>query len=148
MSRCDSNNRVEPNLSSANMTTTMESNSDKSDTKWILEQKQKEADQNLFLRYLEVDPIEGPEAIPAALQRKASGNKEGRTPFTTTKKLKKCPTAGFGFTVVWTHPPHVEKIEPGLPADKAGIRPGDYIIFIDSHNVVTMPEKQILNLIK
>ncbi|KAK5649320.1 hypothetical protein RI129_000349 [Pyrocoelia pectoralis] len=114
----------------------------------LINQQQKDADENLFLRYLELDPTEGPDAIPAALQRKATGNKNGRTPFTTTKKLMKAPKSGFGFSVVWTHPPRIERVEKGLPADKAGVVPGDYIIFVDKHNVVTMPEIDILNLIK
>ncbi|XP_031338107.1 uncharacterized protein LOC116167013 isoform X2 [Photinus pyralis] len=114
----------------------------------LMNQHQKDADENLFLRYLELDPTEGPDAIPAALQRKATGNKNGRTPFTTTKKLIKVPKSGFGFSVVWTHPPRIERVEKGLPADKAGILPGDYIIFVDKHNVVTMPEIDILNLIR
>jgi hypothetical protein len=42
----------------------------------------------------------------------------------------------------------VERVEAGLPADKAGLRPGDYIIFVESHNVVTMPEEEILSLIR
>ncbi|GJQ85861.1 PsGEF [Trypoxylus dichotomus] len=116
--------------------------------KTVLSEQQKLADENLFLRYLELDPTEGPEAIPAALQRKATGNKNGRTPFTTTKKLNRQPKTGFGFSVVWTHPPRVERVEKGLPADRAGILPGDYIIFVDKHNVVMMPEIEILNLIR
>ncbi|KAF5289494.1 hypothetical protein FQA39_LY15049 [Lamprigera yunnana] len=114
----------------------------------LINQQQKDADENLFLRYLELDPTEGPDAIPAALQRKATGNKNGRTPFTTTKKLIKGPKSGFGFSVVWTHPPRIERVEKGLPADKAGILPGDYIIFVDKHNIVTMLEIDILNLIR
>lgn len=117
-------------------------------SKAILSEQQKYADENLFLRYLELDPMEGPEAIPAAMQRKATGNKNGRTPFTQTKKLTRAPKSGFGFSVVWTHPPRIERVEKGLPADKAGILPGDYIIFVDKHNVVMMPEIDILNLIR
>lgn len=120
----------------------------KTSNKTTLSQQQKDADENLFLRYLELDPTEGPEAIPAALQRKATGNQSGRTPFTTTKKLTRPPKTGFGFSVVWTHPPRIERVEKGLPADKAGILPGDYIIFVDKHNVVMMPEIDILNLIR
>lgn len=120
----------------------------KSSSKKKLNEQQKVADENLFLRYLELDPTEGPEAIPAALQRKASGNKAGRTPFTTTKRLTRGAEAGFGFSVVWTHPPRVERVEGGQPADKAGILPGDYIIFVDKHNVVMKPEIEVLNLIR
>lgn len=120
----------------------------KTTNKTVLSEQQKYADENLFLRYLELDPTEGPEAIPAATQRKATGNKNGRTPFTHTKKLVRPPKSGFGFSVVWTHPPRIERVEKGLPADKAGILPGDYIIFVDKHNVVMMPEIDILNLIR
>lgn len=108
----------------------------------------KDAEENLFLRYLELDPTEGPDAIPAALQRKATGNKNGRTPFTMTKKLCRAPKSGLGFSVVWTNPPRIECVEKGLSADKVGILPGDFIIFIEKHNVVTMPEIDILNLIR
>lgn len=103
---------------------------------------------NFDFRYLELDPTEGPDATSAATQRKATGNRNGRTPFTCTKKLTRPPKSGFGFSVVWTHPPRIERVEKGLPADKAGILPGDYIIFVDKHNVVMMPEIDILNLIR
>ncbi|XP_050293542.1 uncharacterized protein LOC126734076 [Anthonomus grandis grandis] len=120
----------------------------RSTNKAILTEQQKYADEHLFLRYLELDPLEGPEAIPAAMQRKATGNKFGRTPFTQTKRLTRPAKSGFGFSVVWTHPPRIERVERGLPAEKAGILPGDYIIFVDKQNVVMMPEIDILNLIR
>lgn len=137
---------------------------------------QRDADENLFLRFLELDP---PEPMPAPstpqtgeLRRKStlktkehpgskepSGSKEhpvatqshnqnGRTPFTITKKLTRTAEKGFGFSIVWTHPPRIEKVEPSLSADRCGILAGDYVIFVDKHNVVTMPEMDILNLIK
>jgi hypothetical protein len=107
-------------------------------------QHQCDADENLFLRFLELDPPVND------TQSKQSGksNVNGRTPFTITKKLIKSPEHGFGFSVVWTHPPRVEKIENGLSAEKGGILPGDYVIFIDKYNIVTMPELDILNLIR
>lgn len=42
----------------------------------------------------------------------------------------------------------VERVEAGLPADKAGLRPGDYVIFVEKHNVVAMPEEEILHVIR
>lgn len=42
----------------------------------------------------------------------------------------------------------IERVEAGLPADQAGLRPGDYVIFVDKTNVVTLPEEDILKLIK
>ena len=106
-------------------------------------QHQCDADENLFLRFLELDP-------PSDTQSKQSSksNVTGRTPFTITKKLVKSPEFGFGFSIVWTHPPRVEKVETGLSAEKSGILPGDYVIFIDKYNIVTMPELDILNLIR
>ncbi|XP_031634801.1 uncharacterized protein LOC116348077 isoform X3 [Contarinia nasturtii] len=135
---------------------------------------QRDADENLFLRFLELDPpIESatPQPPPTPqtgeLRRKStlkskehpavskehpaavqSHNQNGRTPFTITKKLTRTAEKGFGFSIVWTHPPRIEKVEQGLSADRCGILPGDYVIFVDKHNVVTMPEMDILNLIK
>lgn len=55
---------------------------------------------------------------------------------------------GFGFSVLWTRPPRVERVDSGRAAERAGLYPGDYIVFVDRHNVVTMPESQVLTLIK
>lgn len=132
---------------------------------------QRDADENLFLRFLELDPppgtVPGPggTTIPAGAgltapvtpktdeQRKQNKStyrplNGGRTPFTITKKLIRINERSYGFSIVWTHPPRVEKVEPGMPADRAGVLPGDFVIFVDKHNVVTMPEIDILNLIR
>ncbi|XP_061507031.1 uncharacterized protein LOC3289835 isoform X1 [Anopheles gambiae] len=129
---------------------------------------QRDADENLFLRFLELDP--SPDAtsnnaivgqqVPTTPRRSSistcgpskptagTTNPSGRTPFTITKRLTRMGDRGFGFSIVWTHPPRVEKIETGLSADRAGILPGDYVVFVDKHNVVTMPEQDVLNLIR
>ncbi|KAH8235964.1 hypothetical protein KR032_011630 [Drosophila birchii] len=154
---------------------------------------QRDADENLFLRFLELDPPAdgnansttnansgsgtgtGTGANASAGQSSAtkanesnanhlngsssSGRRQstmpgggsrqsGRTPFTMTKRLTRTEERGFGFSIVWTHPPRVEKVEAGLSADRCGILPGDYVIFVDKHNVVTMPEADVLNLIR
>ncbi|XP_050331723.1 serine-rich adhesin for platelets-like isoform X3 [Bactrocera neohumeralis] len=119
---------------------------------------QRDADENLFLRFLELDPptdtaapTNATSATPSASggrRLSATSKSVGRTPFTMTKKLTRTAERGFGFSIVWTHPPRVEKIEPGLSADRAGIQPGDYVIFVDKQNVVTMPEADVLNLIR
>ncbi|XP_036228438.2 serine-rich adhesin for platelets isoform X3 [Bactrocera oleae] len=119
---------------------------------------QRDADENLFLRFLELDPptdtaatTNAASATPSASggrRLSATSKSVGRTPFTMTKKLTRTAERGFGFSIVWTHPPRVEKIEPGLSADRAGIQPGDYVIFVDKQNVVTMPEADVLNLIR
>ncbi|KAL0850554.1 hypothetical protein ABMA28_012329 [Loxostege sticticalis] len=102
---------------------------------------QREADEHLFLRYLELDPPDDP-----AAPRKAPRN--GRTPFTTTRKLVRGAGGGFGFTVVWTRPPRVERVAAGGSAERAGLRAGDYLVFVGNKNVVTAPEEEVRNLVK
>ncbi|XP_059484635.1 uncharacterized protein LOC132202026 isoform X3 [Neocloeon triangulifer] len=99
-----------------------------------------QTEDNTFLCHLELEPP------PEEGHRPSSAS--GRTPFTHTRKLVRKSGSGFGFSVAWTQPPRVERVEAGLPADKAGMRPGDYIIFVENQNVVTMPEDAILNLIR
>ncbi|XP_068154426.1 uncharacterized protein PsGEF isoform X2 [Drosophila tropicalis] len=172
----------------------------KPDQPMVLSKKalhQRDADENLFLRFLELDPpadgnannttsssgnptTGGSGATPASATNanvsnanhmnggSGSGRRystmtgggggggggggvivsKGRTPFTMTKRLTRTEERGFGFSIVWTHPPRVEKVEDGLSADRCGILPGDYVIFVDKHNVVTMPEADVLNLIR
>lgn len=55
---------------------------------------------------------------------------------------------GFGFSILWTRPPRVERVEPGRAADKAGLRTGDRVVFVDKHNVVASPEAKVLELIR
>ncbi|CAB3259248.1 unnamed protein product [Arctia plantaginis] len=102
---------------------------------------QREADEHLFLRYLELDPPEDPNA-PRRAQR------NGRTPFTTTRKLVRGTSGGFGFTVVWTRPPRVERVAAGGSAERAGLRAGDYLVFVGNKNVVTGNEEEVRNLVK
>ncbi len=103
---------------------------------------QRDADEHLFLRFLELDSNAGGDG------GNDSFNEKGRTKFTITKKLVKSDDQGYGFSIVWTHPPRIEKVEIGLPAQLGGIQPGDFVVFVDKHNVVTMPEMDILNLIR
>lgn len=120
---------------------------------------QRDADENLFLRFLELDPdpdevtatippIVDPKSTPDQRRKSTYRPISGRTPFTITKKLIRTNDSGYGFSIVWTHPPRIEKVEPGLSADRVGLLPGDFVIFVDKHNVVTMPEIDILNLIR
>lgn len=101
---------------------------------------QRDADEHLFLRFLELDTNVGENGDPL--------KQNGRTKCTITKKLVKTDEQGYGFSIVWTHPPRIEKVELGLPAQLGGIQPGDFVVFVDKHNVVTMPETDILNLIR
>lgn len=103
---------------------------------------QRDADEHLFLRFLELDPNDSADDGSDLFKEK------GRTKFTITKKLVKNDDQGYGFSIVWTHPPRIEKVETGLSAQLGGIQPGDFVVFVDKHNVVTMPETDILNLIR
>jgi len=71
----------------------------------------------------------------------------GKTPYTTTMRMRK-GERGYGFSVTWTHPPRIERVEPGLVADLAGMRVGDYIVFVGNENVVKMKEEEVLQLIQ
>lgn len=42
----------------------------------------------------------------------------------------------------------VERVECGLPADQADLKPGDYVVFINKTNVVMMAEDDVMDLIK
>lgn len=42
----------------------------------------------------------------------------------------------------------VERVECGLPADQADLKPGDYVVFINKTNVVMMAEDNVMELIK
>jgi len=42
----------------------------------------------------------------------------------------------------------VERVECGLPADQADLKPGDYVVFINKTNVVMMAEDDVMELIK
>ncbi|XP_069696401.1 uncharacterized protein PsGEF [Periplaneta americana] len=103
-----------------------------------------------FLRHLELEPTgdSGPGRGVGPTTGPSIANKGGRTPFTTTRRLTRHGNSGFGFSIAWTQPPRVERVEAGLPADRAGLRPGDYVIFVEKYNVVTMPEEEILHLIR
>lgn len=56
--------------------------------------------------------------------------------------------SGFGFSVAWTKPPRVERVEAGLPAGRAGLQAGDYIIFVSHYNVVKSSEEDVLQIIR
>ena len=45
-------------------------------------------------------------------------------------------------------PFRIERVEPGLAAELAGMRVGDYIVFVGQVNVVKMDEDQVLRLIQ
>ncbi|VVC32176.1 PDZ domain,C2 domain,Dbl homology (DH) domain,PH domain-like [Cinara cedri] len=94
-------------------------------------------EENKFLQYLELDPL-----------LSSRDGKTGRTPFTITKRLSKPSGSSFGFSIAWTHPPRVERVECGLPADQADLKPGDYVVFINKTNVVMMAEDDVMELIK
>ena len=42
----------------------------------------------------------------------------------------------------------MERVDPGSPADRSGLRPGDYVVFVEQTNVVTVARDDILELIQ
>ncbi|XP_031778975.1 uncharacterized protein LOC100680007 isoform X2 [Nasonia vitripennis] len=102
-----------------------------------------------YLRHLELEPIDPLTGLPLHPGFTARG---GRTPCTTTRRLVR-PAANanqvpWGFSLSWGRPPRVERVDPGSPAERSGLRPGDYVVFVESTNVVTQPRDDILELIQ
>lgn len=91
--------------------------------------------EDILMRFLELDHVPN------------ISNPLGKTPFTLTKTIRRESNESFGFTISWTQPPRIEKIEPNHPAEICGVLPGDYIIFVGNFNIVTMSELEILELI-
>lgn len=48
----------------------------------------------------------------------------------------------------WGRPPRVERVDPNSPADRAGLRPGDHVVFVNTTNVVILARENILGLIQ
>ena len=42
----------------------------------------------------------------------------------------------------------MERVDPGSPAERSGLRPGDHVVFVDMTNVVTRSREEILGLIQ
>jgi hypothetical protein len=118
---------------------------------WLknMEAFQQIACENYFLRYLELDL---PTDFLNRRQSKSRSNDKpppGRTLFTITKRLQRTSEdMDYGFSLVWTQPPIIERVEPDSLAEKCGLVVGDSLIFIDKQNIVTSPKLEILNLIK
>lgn len=102
----------------------------------------------------------------------------GKTPYTMSMEVKRGPKGyGFSVTwthpprycklgagLIFSRPAElltnnvrhptliiiyrIERVETGLAADLAGMRVGDYIVFVGTHNVVKMDEDQVLQLIQ
>ncbi|XP_053632636.1 regulator of G-protein signaling loco isoform X3 [Cherax quadricarinatus] len=54
---------------------------------------------------------------------------------------------GFGFTISGQAPCILSCIVPGSPAERAGLRPGDYLIAVNSQNVSKAPHDDVARLI-
>ncbi|XP_070494009.1 general transcriptional corepressor trfA-like [Chironomus tepperi] len=89
---------------------------------------------NDLLKYLELNSDEN------------CGNSQGRTPLTMTKVIHKQTNGSYGFEISWSKPPKINTIS--LEQTKSGIKKGDYLIFIDEINVVTMPKDEVIELIR
>ncbi|XP_076673856.1 protostome-specific GEF isoform X2 [Andrena cerasifolii] len=101
-----------------------------------------------YLRHLELEPIDPLTGLPLHPGFTARG---GRTPCTVTRRLIRQAAANqvpWGFSLSWGRPPRVERVDPGSPAERSGLRPGDHVVFVDMTNVVTLPREEILGLIQ
>ncbi|CAL7948000.1 unnamed protein product [Xylocopa violacea] len=101
-----------------------------------------------YLRHLELEPIDPLTGLPLHPGFTARG---GRTPCTVTRRLIRQTAANqvpWGFSLSWGRPPRVERVDPGSPAERSGLRPGDHVVFVDMTNVVTRSREEILALIQ
>ncbi|XP_046416485.1 uncharacterized protein LOC124177759 isoform X1 [Neodiprion fabricii] len=102
-----------------------------------------------YLRHLELEPLDPLTGQPLHPGFAARG---GKTPCTTTRKMTRPSTSQqqvpWGFSLSWGKPPKVERVDNGSPAERAGLRSGDYVVFIETTNVVTKPREEILALIQ
>ncbi|XP_023288697.1 uncharacterized protein LOC105696840 [Orussus abietinus] len=101
-----------------------------------------------YLRHLELEPIDPSTGLPLHPGFTARG---GRTPCTITRRLIRqsaLEQVPWGFSLSWGRPPRVERVDPGSPAERAGLRPGDHVVFVDATNIVTRPRDEILGLIQ
>ncbi|XP_011302252.1 uncharacterized protein PsGEF [Fopius arisanus] len=106
------------------------------------------ADDLTYLRHLELEPIDPTTGLPLHPGFTAKG---GRTPCTITRRLVRQSgphQVPWGFSLSWGRPPRVERVDPGSPAERAGLRPGDHVVFVDTSNVVIRPREDILGLIQ
>lgn len=42
----------------------------------------------------------------------------------------------------------MERVDSASPAERSGLKPGDYVVFVETANVVTRPRDEILGLIQ
>ncbi|CAK9810456.1 hypothetical protein ANTPLA_LOCUS6595 [Anthophora plagiata] len=101
-----------------------------------------------YLRHLELEPIDPLTGLPLHPGFTARG---GRTPCTITRRLIRQTAANqipWGFSLSWGRPPRVERVDPGSPAERSGLRSGDHVVFVDMTNVVTRSREEILGLIQ
>ncbi|KAL2738015.1 uncharacterized protein V1478_002101 [Vespula squamosa] len=104
-----------------------------------------------YLRHLELEPVDPLTGLPLHPGFTARG---GRTPCSVTRRLIRQSAANqvsyvpWGFSLSWGRPPRVERVDSGSPAERSGLKPGDYVVFVETTNVVTKPRDEILGLIQ
>ncbi|KAI4488023.1 hypothetical protein M0804_004871 [Polistes exclamans] len=101
-----------------------------------------------YLRHLELEPVDPLTGLPLHPGFTAKG---GRTPCTVTRRLIRQSAVNqvpWGFSLSWGRPPRVERVDSASPAERSGLKPGDYVVFVETVNVVTKPRDEILSLIQ
>ncbi|XP_046829022.1 uncharacterized protein LOC124428699 isoform X3 [Vespa crabro] len=101
-----------------------------------------------YLKHLELEPVDPLTGLPLHPGFTARG---GRTPCTVTRRLIRQSAVNqvpWGFSLSWGRPPRVERVDSGSPAERSGLKPGDYVVFVETTNVVTKPRDEILGLIQ
>ncbi|XP_043681403.1 uncharacterized protein LOC122635343 isoform X1 [Vespula pensylvanica] len=101
-----------------------------------------------YLRHLELEPVDPLTGLPLHPGFTARG---GRTPCSVTRRLIRQSAVNqvpWGFSLSWGRPPRVERVDSGSPAERSGLKPGDYVVFVETTNVVTKPREEILGLIQ
>jgi hypothetical protein len=87
---------------------------------------------SLLLKYLELNA--------------AGSNSLSRTPLTISRVIQRQPNASYGFEISWSKPPRINSI--CSEQLKSGVRKGDFLIFIEEINVVSMPRDEVVELIR
>ncbi|XP_034396088.1 delphilin [Cyclopterus lumpus] len=90
-------------------------------------------------------------APPARGMRKTTSLIAGHSSGTTTncRTVRVCKgNASFGFTLRGHAPVWIDSVIPGSPADKAGLKPGDRILFLNGLDMRTSSHEKVVSMLQ